>query len=58
MVFAGHLLPGCLLCETGISCRAAKQVDEHLFVVGSGAKDVIVGHVSLTPNHSEIQQSS
>lgn len=43
MVFTSHLLPGCLVYETGISCRAMKPVDEHMFVVRYGAK-VSVGH--------------
>lgn len=58
MVFASRLFPGCLVYETGISCRAVKQVDEHAFVVRYGAKGVIVSHVNLPPNHREIQQSS
>lgn len=57
MVFASHLLPGCLVNKTGISGRAVKQVDEHAFIVRYGANGVIVSHVNLTPNHSEIQQS-
>lgn len=57
MVFAGHLLPGCLVYETGISCRALKQVNEHVFVVRYGAKGGVVSHLNLTPNHDEIQQS-
>lgn len=47
-----HMLPGCLVCETGISCRTMKQVGQHTFVVRCGAR------VNLTPKHSEIQQSS
>lgn len=58
MVFTSHLLPGCLVYETGISGRAVKQVDEHTFVVRYGARGVTASHVNLTPNHSEIQQSS
>ena len=56
MVFASHLLPGCLVNETWISCRAVKQVDEHMFIVRYGAKGVTLSHVNLTPNHSEIRQ--
>lgn len=37
-MFTSHLLPGCLLCETEICCRAVNQVDEHAFVVRYGAK--------------------
>lgn len=44
MLFASHLLPGCLANETGISCR----VDEHAFVARYGAKGVIVSPVNLS----------
>lgn len=41
-----------LVNETGISCRALKQVDEHVFVVAYGAKAVFVPHATLTPHPS------
>lgn len=44
MLFASHLLPGCLANETGILCR----VDEHAFVARYGAKGVIVSPVNLS----------
>lgn len=39
-----------LVNETGISCKAMEQVDEHVFVVIYGTKDVIVPHENLSPN--------
>lgn len=43
-----------LVNETGISCRALKQVDEHVFVVGYGAKAVFVPHAALIPHPGKL----
>ena len=58
MVFTSCLLPGCLVCETRISCRAVKQVDEPTFIGTYSARGVTVSLVNLTANHSEFQQSA
>lgn len=46
--FAGHLLPGCLVSETGVSCW--EWVDERMFIVRYGAERGAVSQVNLTPS--------